>query len=146
MLKTKLTETPMFAYQNQDDQFNLATGASNNSIGAELLQCQDGIERLIIFGSVVIYASQRNHCIIRKELLAVVRFTKHFKHFLLGRIFTIRTDHNIHTWLMEFKNIEGQLARWLEELSMYNMQIVHMARRKYVNNCYSAGSKVDGIF
>ena len=26
---------------------------------------------------------------------------------------------------MEFKNIEGQLARWIEELAVYNMEIVH---------------------
>jgi hypothetical protein len=26
---------------------------------------------------------------------------------------------------MSFKNLEGQLARWLEELSQYNMEVVH---------------------
>ena len=60
------------------------------------------------------------------------------------------TDHSSLTWLLGFKNIEGELIRWIEELSLYNMHIVHRARRKHVNyglfripdpltlcNCYS---------
>ena len=159
VLKTKLTEAPVLAYPNQDDHFILDTDASNHSIGAELLQVQDGVERLIGFGSFVLDAAQRNYCTTRKELLAVVMFTRHFKHYLLGRAFTVRTDHSSLTWLMGFKNIEGQLARWIEELSMYNMQIVHRAGKNHVNadglsripdpltlcNCYSAGSNVEDL-
>ena len=48
-----------------------------------------------------------------------------FQKYLLGRRFTLRTDHNDLLWLMGFKNIEGQLARWNEELTVYNMVIVH---------------------
>ena len=131
----------------------------NHSIGAELLQVQDGIERLIGFVSFVLDPAQRNYCTTRKELLAVVRFTRHFKHYLLGRDFTVRTDHSSITWLMGFKNIEGQLARWIEELSMYNVQIVHRAGRKHAHtdglsripdtltlcNCYSAGSNAEDL-
>ena len=82
--------------------------------------------------------AQRNYCTARKDPLTVVRFTRHFKHYLLRYTFTVRTDHSSLTWIMGFKNIEGQLARWIEELSMYNMQIVHRARRKQVN--------ADGLF
>ena len=56
VLKTKLTEAPVLAYPNQDDHFILDTDASNHSIGAEL-QVQDGIERLIGFGSFVLDAA-----------------------------------------------------------------------------------------
>ena len=98
MLKSKLTEAPVLAYPNQDDHYILDTDASNHSIGVELLQVQDGIEQLIGFGSFVLDASQRNYCTTRKKLLAVVRFTRHFKHYLLGRAFTVRTDHSSLTW------------------------------------------------
>jgi hypothetical protein len=52
--------------------------------------------------------------VCRKELLSVVRFTQHFKHYLLGREFILRTDHNSLRWLINFKDLQGQLARWLE--------------------------------
>ena len=75
----------------------------------------------------------RNYYNTRKELLAVVRFTRHFKHYPLGQRFTLRTDHNSLLWLMGFKNIEGQLARWIEELAVYNMGIVHRPGKDHVN-------------
>jgi hypothetical protein len=52
-------------------------------------------------------------------------FTRQFRLHLLGRSFILRTDHNSLVWLMNSKNIEGQLARWLEELAQYNMIIQH---------------------
>ena len=50
----------------------------------------------------------------RKELLAILVFTKHFRRYLLGNKFKVRTDHNSLIWLMRFMNIEVQLARWNE--------------------------------
>ena len=34
---------------------------------------------------------------------------------------------------MGFKNIEGQLARWIEELAVFNMEIVHRPGKDHVN-------------
>ena len=34
---------------------------------------------------------------------------------------------------MGFKNIEGQLVRWIEELAVYNMEIVHRPGKDHVN-------------
>ena len=34
---------------------------------------------------------------------------------------------------MGFKNIEGQLARWIEELAVYNVEIVHRPGKDHVN-------------
>ena len=34
---------------------------------------------------------------------------------------------------MRYKNIEGQLARWIEELAIYNMEIVHRLGKDHVN-------------
>ena len=97
-LRQKLMEAPVLAYPNSEDLFILDTDASNHTIGAELLQVQNGVELLIGFGSFIFDSAQRNFCTTRKELLAVVRFTRHFKHYLLGRRFTLRTDHNSLLW------------------------------------------------
>lgn len=65
--------------------------------------------------------------------MSIVVFTRQFRHFLLGRPFIVRTDHNSLVWLTNFKNIQGQLARWLEELSQYNMIIQHRSGVKHQN-------------
>ena len=104
-LRQKLLEAPVLAYPNSDDLFILDTDASNHAIGAELLQVQYGVVRLIGFGSFVLDSAQHNYCTTRKKLLAVVRCTRHFKHYILGRRFTPRTDNNSLIWCMGVKNI-----------------------------------------
>ena len=100
-------EAPVLAYPNSEDLFILDTDASNHAIGAELLHVQNGVERLIGFGSFVHDSAQCNYCTTRKELLAVVRYTRHFMHYLLGRRFTMRTDHNSLLWLMGLRILKG---------------------------------------
>ena len=125
ILKKALTSAPVLTIPNMDGKFILDTDASNEAIGAELLQVQDGEERCIAYCSMALTPEQKRYCTTRKELLAVIRFTRHFRHYLLGREFEIRTDHSSLQWLLNFKNLNGQLARWLEELSQYWMTIKH---------------------
>ena len=53
--------------------------------------------------------------------------------YLLGRRFTLRTDHGSLTWLRNFKEPEGQLARWLERLQEFDFEILHRRGRKHTN-------------
>ena len=129
MLKKKLIHAPILGYpsNSSEDTFILDTDASNCHIGAVLSQVQEGQEKVISYGSKVLSKAERNYCVTRRELLAVVHFVTQFKHYLMGRKFTVRTDHGALTWLFNFKEPEGQLARWLELLSPFNIQIVHRA-------------------
>ncbi|KAK3093065.1 hypothetical protein FSP39_010650 [Pinctada imbricata] len=132
-LKSALSSAPALTLATTDGKFILDTDASDFAIGAELSQVQDGEERCIAYCSFALTPEQRRYCTTRKELLAVVRFTRHFRHYLLGRPFDIRTDHSSLQWLMNLKNLNGQLARWLEELSQYMMTIHHRPGKKHVN-------------
>ena len=77
-LKRAMTESPVLAYPSADDPFILDTDASNQAIGAELVQIQDGAERVIGYDSYVLTPAQKRYCTTWKELLAVVVFTLHF--------------------------------------------------------------------
>ena len=72
-------------------------------------------------------------CVTRKELLSVVASVKHFHHYLYGRPFTVRTDHGALKWLLNFKNPEGQVARWIEVLGTYSMKIEHRQGTRHGN-------------
>ena len=101
-------------------------------IGAVLSQeDNNGQERVIAYGSMS--KPERQYCITRWELLAVVVFTRHFRSFLLGGMFILRTDHGSLTWLKNFKEPEGQMARWLERLQEFDFTIVHRRGKKYTN-------------
>ena len=116
-----------------DGAFVLDVDASNVAVAAQLSQIRDGKEVPVSYGSKSLTPQQRRYCATRKELLALVVFTRQFRHYLLGRPFTVRTDHNSLVWLTHFKNLQGQLARWLEELQQYSMQICHRRGRDHLD-------------
>ena len=109
------------------------TDASGTAIGAVLSQMHGDSEKVIAYASRSLTKSERRYCVTRKELLAVVNFTKYFKNYLYGKGFRVRTNHSSFRWLLNFKNPEGQLARWLEILSSYDMEIEHRAGAKHKN-------------
>ena len=132
-LKHDLTHPPILALPNNTDPFILDTDASENAIGAVLSQVQNGEEKVIAYGSFALTKEQRRYCVTRKELLAIVRFTRQYRYYLLGKPFVVRTDHSSLTWLLRFKEPQGQLARWIEELSQYNMILKHRPGRRHGN-------------
>ena len=77
-------ESVKLNYPNSNDTFILDTDASDNTIGAELSQIQKGEEKTICFASKVLTPAQRKYCTTRKELLAIVTFTRQFRYYLLG--------------------------------------------------------------
>lgn len=89
--------------------------------------------------SRVFSKSERWYCVTRRELLAVVAATRHFKYYLCGMAFTIRTDHAALRWLMSFWVLEGQGARWLEEMQSYNFTVVHRSGTQHANATTATG-------
>ena len=132
-LKEALTHPPVLALPDGASDLILDTDASDYAVGSELLQIQNGEEKVIAYGSFALTAEQRKYCTTRKELLAVLRFTRQWRHHLLGRPFIVRTDHASLIWLTNFREPQGQLARWMEELSQYNMVLRHRSGRKHGN-------------
>ena len=76
---------------------------------------------------------ERRYSTTKKEILAMVYAIKHFRHYLYGRPFTVRTDHNALKWLQSFKEPEGQVARWLGTLAQYDYQIEHRPGKRHQN-------------
>lgn len=132
-LKARLTAAPVLAYPASAGDYIQDTNASNHSIGAVLSQFHWGEEKVISYAGSHLTPAQQRYCVTRRELLAVVKYTRQFRHLLLGRKFLLRTDHSSLTWLFRFKHPEGQLARWLEELSQYDFKIEHRTGRQHAN-------------
>ena len=133
-LKHRLVSAPILAFPDCSKPFVLDTDASDSGIGAVLSQVQeDSTERVIAYASRALSKPERQYCVTRRELLAVVVFIQHFRPYLLGNQFTLRTDHGSLKWLWNFKQPEGQLARWLEKLQEYNFSIEHRRGRKHNN-------------
>jgi transposase InsO family protein len=132
-LKQALVSPPILAYPSPDGNYILDTDASNFAISGILSQLQHGEEKVIAYYSQALSKEERRYCVTRRELLAVVKSVKHFHYYLYGVDFQVRTDHGSLAWLLNFKNPEDQLARWLELLGMYKMHIKHRPGRLHGN-------------
>ena len=133
-LKEALTKAPVLTYPTKEGKFILDTDASHDCMGSVLSQVQEGQERVIAYGSKKFSQSQRQYCITRKELLAVHHFVHHFKHYLLGRRFVVRTDHRALTWMLNWKNPNtSQYCRWKQELEIYDMVVEYRPGKEHMN-------------
>ena len=124
-LRQSLMTAPVLSYPNPQLEYILDTDASLNGVGAVLSQIQKGEEKVISYYSKALSSAERNYCVTRRELLAIVKAVIHFRPYLYGRRFRIRTDHASLLWLCRKTTPSAQVARWLEILSEFNFGIEH---------------------
>ena len=75
-LKSRLLSAPILSFPDFEKPFILDTDACQYGIGAVLSQNHDGEEKVVVYGSHTLSKAKRKYCMTRKELQAVVTFTK----------------------------------------------------------------------
>ena len=93
----------------------------------------DVSERVITYASRWLSKVESRHCTTTFEMLALVYFVKYFRPYLLRRDSLVRTDHQSLRWLQNFKDAEGQLTRWQEQLQKFNFECVYRPGSKNSN-------------
>ncbi|QRV92223.1 Transposon Ty3-G Gag-Pol polyprotein [Ceratobasidium sp. AG-Ba] len=107
-------------------QFFLECDASDFATGAILLQFSED-DRLhpVAFLSKAMTPAERNYNIYHKELLAIVKALKEWRHLLEGTALPVQiiTDHKNLEPFKVSKDLRGRLARWAGFLSEFNFQL-----------------------
>ena len=124
-LKACLLCAPILGFPTEDDRFVLDTDASLFAIGGVLSQIQNEEEVVIAYASRSLRLSQRRYCTTRREMLAAVVMCTHFRSYLRGSPFTLRTDHSSLRWLQKFKNEDG-MECWLGDTCCWANSQLHL--------------------
>ena len=126
-LKEKLSMPPILSYPNKKDKFVLYTDASDYAIGSVLCQSQNKEEKVIAYASRKLTKSEINYSVTKKELLAIINFIRHFKHYLWGVEFEVKTDHRSLEYVLKGNQITStQFCRWRSELEQYDFKVKYV--------------------
>jgi len=132
-LKGCLLEALVLAYPDPALEYILDTDANDQNVGVVLSQVQEGREVVLAHYSKSLSPTEQNYCTTGKELLAVIKSVKHFRTYLYGRRFRLRTDHASSIWLCKRAEPSSQVARSLEILSEFSYRIEHRPGKKHGN-------------
>ena len=118
----------VLAQPNPDKPYQLETDASYIAVGGVLQQQDDNNEwRPVMYLSRRLAKAERNYAPTELECLGVLYCVEKCRCYVLGRHFTILTDHRALQWLLKSTAHEGRLARWALRLQEFDFTIKHRA-------------------
>lgn len=125
-LKQKLISPQILQFPDYTKPFILITDASKVACGAVLAQCHDSFELPVAFASKAFTKGESNKSTIEQELTAIHWAVNHFRPYIYGRKFIIRTDHRPLIYLFSLKNPASKLTRMRWDLEEYNFEVQYI--------------------
>ncbi|MCG8044622.1 MAG: RNase H-like domain-containing protein [Candidatus Thiodiazotropha endolucinida] len=125
-LKSALVSYPVLQNPDFSCNFILQTDACDRGIGAVLLQENSEYRHPIIFISKKLLPREQRYSTVEKECLAIVRSCQTLREYLIGKEFSIETDHFPLQWLNKMKDQNMRLLRWSLVLQEYRFTVHHI--------------------
>jgi len=114
-----LTLAPVLAQPDLEKPFDVFCDASGIGLGCVLMQ--EG--RVIAYASRQLRKHEINYPTHDLELAAVVHALKIWRHYLLGNLCNIYTDHKSRKYIFTQPKLNMRQRRWLELIKDYNLQV-----------------------
>lgn len=132
--KVSLRDAVQLAHPKADIPLVLRCDASDTSIGAALDQRIGEQLQPLGFFSKKLSEREARYKVYDRELLAIFRAVKYFKHLIEGRELIILTDHKplTHAFHMKSDHACDRVARQLEEIGRHSTRIVHISGEENV--------------
>jgi hypothetical protein len=118
-LKQLLTSSPIVRITDQNEDFIVCTDACKEGLGGVLNQ--KGF--VICYESRKLKEHERHYATHYLELEAIVHALRKWRHYLMGKRFELRIDHNVLKYLFDQPNLNARKSRWLEFPSEYDFDI-----------------------
>jgi hypothetical protein len=108
-LKQLLTSSPILRIAYTNENFIVCIDACNEGLGGSLNE--NGF--VISYESRKLKEHERNYATHDLELAAIVHALRKWRHYLMGKRFELRTDHNGLKYLFDQPNLNDRQSRWL---------------------------------
>ncbi|GBG92781.1 hypothetical protein CBR_g57131 [Chara braunii] len=119
-LKHALTHYEVLKLPDPDKPFIVTTDASQYGIGAVLAQQEGPKLRPVKYMFKKMPSQKLAKSTYEKELYAVYKALTHWRQYLLGRFFILRTDHQTLRWMRTQPVLSDALKRWIEVIEQYD--------------------------
>uniref|UniRef100_A0A388KKV7 Reverse transcriptase n=1 Tax=Chara braunii TaxID=69332 RepID=A0A388KKV7_CHABU len=125
-LKHALMNHEVLMVPDPQKPFIVTTDASQYGIGASLA-LKDGKKlRPIEYMSKKMPSKKLVKSTYESELYALYKALVHWRHFLLGRFFYLRTDHQTLKWIKTQPTLSNALKRWIEVIDQYDFKLEYL--------------------
>ena len=128
-LKEALAGAPVLQLVKPDLPFILQTDASDQGLGAVLLQARSDNPTEVApvrYASRKLRAAEQNYSTVEKEALAAYWAIKKFEVYLYGRHFVLRSDHRPLLYLQTADKLNPRLKRWALYMSLFKFTAQHV--------------------
>ena len=112
---------PILALPDINAPFEVETDASEYRVGAVLVQNK----RPIAFYNHTLAMRGCARPVYERELMAVVLAVQHWRPYLLGGKFIVKTDQCSLKFLLEQRVIQPQYQKWIAKLLGYSFEVVY---------------------
>lgn len=131
-ISQSLSSEPVLYSPDFNEPFFLQTDASHRGLGAVLLQGLEGERHPVAYISRKLFPREVRYSTVEKEALAIKWALDSFRYYLLGREFTLETDHSALQWMEKMKDKNGRITRWYLALQPFRFVIKHIPGKNNV--------------
>jgi hypothetical protein len=141
-LRHLLTIAPVLAQPDIEKPFDVFCDASGIGLGCVLMQ--EG--RVVAYASRQLRKHEANYPTHDLELAAVVHALKLWRHYLLGNLCHIYTDHKSLKYIFTQPELNMRQTRWLELIKDYNLEVhYHPGKANVVADALSRKQHVEPL-
>ena len=123
-IRDLLSKDPVLRLPDPTKEWVLRTDASDDGIGAVLMQEHEGKLFPVSYASKKLSRAERNYSTIEKECLAIIWGIRKFERYLQGVKFVIQTDHRPLSHMNSAKFANNRIMRWTMYLQNFDMRVV----------------------
>jgi hypothetical protein len=122
-VRDMLSREPVLRIPDPSKPFVLRTDASDDGVGAVLMQEHEGKLFPVSYASKKLSRAEKNYSTIEKEGLAIIWGIRKFEQYLQGVKFTLQTDHRPLTHMDSAKFSNARVMRWTMYLQNFDMHV-----------------------